>query len=145
MGLEIYANILNKPDIPSEEEMDRLKYEYRPVPSYAKLITIPAHALLEPGPHLDDFWLDTFPKKLEQMLIRKRQQECIGWGIQINESWNKRFISAIAFLVLISFALFVTLYSIITGDRSTGAGIGSFLVALFTVSCWFKYEGWKVE
>ena len=145
MGLETYANILSKPEIPRVEEKERLKYEYRPVPSNAKFYNILAHDLLKPGPHLDDFWLDTFPKKLEETLIRTRGQECIGWGIQINESWNKRFISILAFLLLASFALFVIVYRAITGDGSTGASIGSFLVAFFTISCWFKYEGWKVE
>lgn len=144
---EICAGNILKPEIPSEEEVRVKKtYEYLPVPQKVKFVNIPFfHELLKPGEHLGSFWWKRFPKKLGGMLTWQEDLECIGWGIYINEGWNTRLILILALTLMISFGVFVLVYSITMQDGSTGAGVGSFLTAILTLYCWLKYEIWKSE
>ena len=142
---EICAGNLAKPEIPSEEEVRKKKtYEYSPIPLRVRFLSIPyLHELLRPGEHLGRFWWNRLPKKLGGMLAWQEDRQCIGWGIHINEGWNTKFIVLSAFILLLSFSAFVLIYSIITSDGSTGAGVGSFLVTTLTFYSWLKYETWK--
>lgn len=144
---EICAGNLVKPALPSDEDvLYKGTYEYRPVPSKVKFITVPFfHELLKPGPHLGLFWWNRFPKKRKEMLMWNEDSDCLGWGIHISEGWNKRLVISLALLTMIFFALFVIIYSLLSKDWSAGAGIGSFLVALLTLYCWLRYEGWVEE
>lgn len=142
---EIYAGNLVKPEVPGYEEVTvKRTYEYRPVPLKVKIISIPfLHELLRPGEHLGLFWWNRFPKKLDGALVWDEDADCMGWGIHITEGWNKPLVSLLALLLMSLFGIFVVVYSVLTHDGSTGAGIGSFLMAIFTLYCWLRYEGWK--
>ncbi|KAF4957803.1 hypothetical protein FSARC_11179 [Fusarium sarcochroum] len=142
---EIYAGNLVKPEVPGYEEVTvKRTYEYRPVPLKVKIISIPfLHELLGPGEHLGLFWWNRFPKKLDGALVWDENADCLGWGIHITEGWNKRLVIVLILLLMTSFAIFVTVYSVLTHNGSTGAGIGSFLMAFLTLYCWLRYEGWK--
>ncbi|KAM6506305.1 hypothetical protein FSOLCH5_013295 [Fusarium solani] len=119
---EIYAGSMVKPDIPSEEEvLHKRTYEYRPVPLNVRILQIPAHELLKPGPHLDCFWRNRFPKKLKSMLLWDEQADCLGWGIHITEDWNKPLATLLALLVILAFGIFVILYGVLAKDWGTGA------------------------
>jgi hypothetical protein len=140
---EIYVGIIVKPDIPGEKEvLYKRTYEYRPVPLNVKVLQIPAHELLTPGPHLNCFWRDRFPKKLKTMLLWDEQADCLGWGIHVTEGWNRPLANLLALLIMLSFGAFVTLYGILAKDWGTGATIGSFLVALFVLYCTLQYQWW---
>ena len=45
------------------------------------------HCLWQPGPHLDRFWLNVSPKKLNEALhyVSSKPEAHIGWGIHIAE------------------------------------------------------------
>ena len=143
--MEICAGNIIKPEIPGPEEvLVKKTYEYRPFPLKVKICSIPFfHELLKPGPHLGSFWWNRFPKKLGDVLVWDENSECQGWGIHISEGWNKRLVILLALLLMVSFGIFVIVYGIVTQDGSTGAGIGSFMMAFFTLYCWLRYEGWK--
>ncbi|KAM5341256.1 hypothetical protein ACJ41O_015365 [Fusarium nematophilum] len=99
------------------------------------------------GPHLDTFWITTFPKKLSEELRRPAGggQRVIGWGIRVNESLNW---SLILFSILIIFLLTtvgVIIYSTATSDSSSAFGLGAFLAALMTVYLTYQYFAWKED
>ncbi|KAM5348937.1 hypothetical protein ACJ41O_008760 [Fusarium nematophilum] len=138
---EIYAGSMIKPEIPDEKEVLQKKtYEYQPVPLNVRVLQIPAHELLRPGPHLNCFWRNRFPKKRRNMLLWDEQSECLGWGIHIVEDWNKPLANFLALLTMMSFGLFVTIYGIVVGDWATGATIGSFLVTVVVLYCTLRYQ-----
>ncbi|KAM5357009.1 hypothetical protein ACJZ2D_016704 [Fusarium nematophilum] len=140
---EIYAGSMIKPEIPDEKEVLQKKtYEYQPVPLNVRVLQIPAHELLRPGPHLNCFWRNRFPKKRRNMLLWDEQSECLGWGIHIVEDWNKPLANFLALLTMMSFGLFVTIYGIVVGDWATGATIGSFLVTVVVLYCTLRYQWW---
>ncbi|KAM5342881.1 hypothetical protein ACJ41O_013847 [Fusarium nematophilum] len=140
---EIYAGSMIKPEIPDEKEVLQKKtYEYQPVPLNVRVLQIPAHELLRPGPHLNCFWRNRFPKKRRNMLLWDEQSECLGWGIHIVEDWNKPLANFLALLTVMSLGLFVTVYGIVVGDWATGATIGSFLVTVVVLYCTLRYQWW---
>ncbi|RYP56688.1 hypothetical protein DL769_009878 [Monosporascus sp. CRB-8-3] len=136
----IYAGNIVKPELPGEEEVLRKRtYEYEPIRQQVKIISVPFfHELLRPGEHLGRFWWKRFPKKLKDVLSWNEDMECLGWGIHITEGWNTSLIITLALLLMSSFFIFVVVYSVLTQDGSTGAGIGSFMTAFLTLYCWLK-------
>ncbi|KAF7520040.1 hypothetical protein G7054_g12904 [Neopestalotiopsis clavispora] len=123
--LEIYAGHIEKPEIPSTDEVQVKKtYEYEPITLKAKILNVPIHELLKPGVHLNRYWWKRFPKKLHSPLTFDEDLDCCGWGILITEGWNRPFVLFVCLLSMMSFAIFVALYSICTHDGSTGAGKG---------------------
>lgn len=128
------------PAFPPEPEVTvKRTYHYRPCPQDEFEITslddILLHSLLEPGPHLDHYWLDLFPKKLREMLIYKSgsPDANTGWGIRIVEGLN--------WVALFWLALFVTgfsgvlaiVYSILTRDPGGGFTMAGYFVTLLSV------------
>ncbi|KAF4459729.1 serine threonine kinase, partial [Fusarium albosuccineum] len=129
-ALSILSSIM-KPEIPGEEEVLHKKtYEYRPVPLNVRVLQIPGHELLKPGPHLSCFWSNRFPKKRKTVLLCDEQLECLGWGIHITEDWNKPLVTLLALLTMLLFGLFVVIYGVLSKDWATGATIASLLVAI---------------
>jgi len=143
----IYAGNMLRPEVPSQDEvLVKRTYEYRPVPLKVKILSIPFfHELLRPGEHLGCFWWNVFPKKLGGVLAWDEEVECLGWGIHITEGWNTPLVIALVLFFMMLFGIFVIIYSVLTQDGSTGAGIGSFLMAFLTLYCWLRYESWKSQ
>ncbi|KAH7160524.1 hypothetical protein B0J13DRAFT_432586, partial [Dactylonectria estremocensis] len=148
IGEKCYPRWFKTREVPPESEVAARKYLYEPVPMEdVELADIPLALLLKPGPHLDTFWITTFPKKLSEELWRPAGggQRVIGWGIRVNESLNW---PVILFLILIIFLLMsvgVIVYSTITSDSSSAFGMGAFLAALLTVYLTYQYLSWKEE
>jgi hypothetical protein len=113
-----------------------------------ELADIPLRHLLKPGPHTDQFWKTTVPKKLHQPLIRQPGtggQRSIGWGIRINEGLNWVVISSSILVILVVIGVGVIIYAAITSDKSSAFGLGAYLVAIFTVYITYQYFAWKEE
>jgi hypothetical protein len=107
---------------------------------------VPLWHLLKPGPHTDQFWLETMPKKIGQPLGRQagaHGQQVVGWGLRINEGLNWAVLSAITLLGLVLIGISVLLYSFLTSDGSSAFGLGAYLVAMFCVYNSYQYFAWK--
>lgn len=144
--LEIYAGNIEKPEIPSiDEVLVKKTYEFEPITLKAKILNVPIHELLKPGQHLNRYWWKRFPKKLDSPLTFDENLDCHGWGILITEGLNRPFVLFLCLLAMIVFVIFVALYSVFFNDGSTGAGIGSFMMAILTLYCTLKYEQWKEQ
>jgi hypothetical protein len=133
--------------IPPKVEVDEGRYLYEPVPmDDVELAYIPLKHLLKPGPHSDNFWITRFPKKIRDPLSRlpgSGGTTVIGWGIRVNECLNWAVIFLLIFIILLAVGLSVTVYAVTTSDSSSAFGLGSFLVALFTVYLTYQYFAWK--
>lgn len=104
------------------------------------LDSIDLHELLKPGPHLDDFWLNLFPKKLNsQLLYRRGDQLIVGWGLRINEGWNWTLLFAQFLCLLIGTVVGVLLYGLLLKDVSSAASLGSLFVAIVVSAVTLEY------
>lgn len=110
-----------------------------------ELASIPLPELLTPQDHLDNFWLDTFPKKLSEQLQRPpgSKGHVFGWGIRINETINLSVILLGILCLLTITGVVVGVYSAITSDDSSAFGLGAYLVALMTLYFTYQYFAWK--
>jgi hypothetical protein len=143
-GEGICAGGFEKPEVPGVEEIEAKRtYECALSSEKAEVLNVPIHMLLKKGQHWDLFWWKAFPKKLDSPLTYEMDSYCPGWGILIDEGWNRRLVIVLCFLAMVVFAIFVILYSMLTNDGSAGAGIGSFMMAILTLYCTLKYEHWK--
>lgn len=106
---------------------------------------VPLAHLLKPGPHLDKFWLNTFPKKLHQELQRHpgTDHDVVGWGIRVNESLNWSIILLGLLILLVITGIGVIIYSVFKSDDSAAFGLGAFLMALVAVYLPYQYFAWK--
>lgn len=101
-----------------------------------ELADIPLPHLLKTGPHTDTFWMETFPKKLREQLVRQPGadgQRVIGWGVRINEGLNWAFILISLLITIIMIGISVAIYSALTSDNSSAFGLEAFLAALLTI------------
>lgn len=133
---------------PPEAEVYERRYLYDPVPMDVEVANIPLPHLLRPGPHLDDFWLKTFPKKLRERLIRQsgnHGQRVVGWGIHINEEINMLYVLWLLVMLLVVVGISVLIYALVTSDNASAFGLGAYLVALITVYVTYQYVAWKQE
>ena len=101
------------------------------------------HELLKPGPHLDNYWIATFPKKLKCRLEYATGTRPIGWGIIIHEGINLVLILFGVFAILIATGLVVIVYGALTKDVSAAAGIGAYLVAILSIMVTLQYSKWQ--
>lgn len=149
IGKGTFPGWFQKRQFPPKEEVWAGKYLYEPVPmDDVDFLEIPLSHLLEPGDHLDNFWIKTFPKKLCEPLIRKSGadgQRVIGWGIRINEELNWRCILLLILGVLVATGISVVAYAAITSDNSSAFGMGAYLAAVFTTFLTYQYFAWKDE
>ncbi len=120
------------------------QYLYMPCPLDVEIIPKPIiHELLKPGPHLDGFWLRTFPKKLRDPLQYQSRRQIFGWGIHIDEGVNWPVVLPCAMTVLVLAGLLVVLYGILKGDWSSAAGLGAYLVSLLAFAVTIRYYAWE--
>lgn len=113
-----------------------------------EFLHIPLPHLLKPGPHVDKFWITTFPKKLNEQLVRNPGtdgQKVIGWGIRINEELNWRCVLLLLIVVLFVTGIGVVTYAMVTSDDSSAFGMGAYLVAVSTTFITYQYFAWKDE
>lgn len=97
--------------------------------------------LLDPGNHfVDRFWYNLMPKKLETQLVHS--PGTVGWGIRINEKLNKSMIFLCSFLILLFTLPVVIVYSHMTKDTSTAAGLGAYVVAILAILIPLQYQIW---
>ena len=111
-----------------------------------EIAAIPLPDLLKPGPHTDKFWITTFPKKIQDPLVRlpgDNGKRVLGWGIRVNERLSWSILLLLILIVLIAVGVGVILYAMVTRDNSSAFGLGSFLTALFTVYFTYQYFAWK--
>ncbi|KAK7915253.1 hypothetical protein PG985_012956 [Apiospora marii] len=132
---------------PSVAEVDAKRYIYEPVPMEdVELAEIPLSHLLKPDPHMDRFWITTFPKKMGEELPRRpgdHGQRVIGWGVRVNEALDWRYIILLVLVIPSLIGIIVVAYAAVTSDVSSASGLGAFLVALFTVFITYQYLAWK--
>jgi hypothetical protein len=99
VGLTVQPWHFSSPSLPPEPEVKVKKsYHYHPCPQDDVDLTclrgVILHSLLKPGPHMDEFWRDRFPKKLREGLIYRSglANENTGWGIHIVQGPNAALI-----------------------------------------------------
>ncbi len=89
---EICPSYLYSLSVPPEDEvLKHRNYKYSPCPIDIEdpLLKVQfIHELLRPGPHLDGFWIETFPKKPKGRLEYVSGQRPVGWGIYVKEGYN---------------------------------------------------------
>ncbi|RXG48984.1 hypothetical protein VDGE_04677 [Verticillium dahliae] len=111
-------------ELPPQKEIEELRYIYDPRPMEVEYYDIPLDHLMEPGQHLDDFWLTSFPTKLREPLVRRGgvcggipREPCIGWGIRMNEEVSKIYILRLLHIAVV----LVLVVTILHGNSRVGA------------------------
>lgn len=97
------------------------------------------------GPHLEYFWYDTVPKKVDGGLFRPpgTRGSVVGYGIRINERLNASLVLRWLLVALILTGASVVIYAVCTRDNSSAFGLGAYLIAVLTVYVSLQYEAWK--
>jgi hypothetical protein len=133
--------------LPPEAEVKQLKnYDYTPCPPDIEdplLQNQFIHELLKPGPHLDNYWITTFPKKLKGRLEYISGQRPVGWGIIINEGINWFVLLFGVLVILLATGFVVVIYAAFTKDVSSATGIGAYLVAILSLVVTVQYFWWQ--
>ena len=135
--MEICPEILEFPALPPDDEVRQKKnYHYAPCPRDVAnpVLRIPyLHVLLEPGIHLDEFWVNRSPKKLRQRIeYGSGTHPAIGWGVHIVEGPNWVAISVVSQIVLFLTLILSVLFSVLKNDVSAGFAMGAYVVAALT-------------
>ncbi|KAL9617803.1 MAG: hypothetical protein Q9160_007408, partial [Pyrenula sp. 1 TL-2023] len=123
------------PSLPPEDEVRHQKYHYVPCPLGFKIASLEhamLHSLLKPGPHLDSFWLNLFPKKLKAPLSyvpNSTLNSNLAWGIRIRRGLNWVILLWLLVLVVTTIGAGAVAYSILLQDPS-----GAFSIAGYTVT-----------
>ncbi|KAL0929897.1 uncharacterized protein CTRU02_215106 [Colletotrichum truncatum] len=131
---------------PVSEVLEAKNYLYDPVPTDVAIDSIPLWHLTQPGlQHSDNYWITTFPKKLQGQLHRQpgTREKVIGWGIRINEHFNWGLFFSLLFLIFVIIWAIVAIYLACRADDSSGFGLGAFLTALVAIYMPFQYFAWK--
>lgn len=141
VGLTVQPWHFNSPSLPPEPEVTVKKnYHYHPCPQDDADLTClqgaMLHSLLKPGPHLDDFWLSRFPKKLREGLSYRSglADGNTGWGIHIVHGPNAVLILWLALVVTTTSGLLGIAYSVVRKDPGGGFGMASWIVALLSLA-----------
>ena len=141
VGMMVQPWYFSSPSIPPEPEVKVKKtYHYQPCPQddvdLTGLRESMMHSLLNPGPHLDNFWLDRFPKKLREGLVYRsgRAEENTGWGIHIVQGPNAALRAWLILVVTIAGGLLGIVYSVVCKDTGGGFGIASWVIAVLALT-----------
>ncbi|KAJ9616857.1 hypothetical protein H2200_000577 [Cladophialophora chaetospira] len=139
IAMDIRPWNFHSPSLPPETEVKVKKtYHYNPCPAEVDPTGLNSellHCLWKPGPHLDRFWLDFFPKKLKEALwyASSKPEVNTGWGVRIVEGTNWASVTLLA-LVLFSFsAILGIICSVITHDIGAAFSISAFVAVLPTL------------
>lgn len=141
VGLTVQPWHFSSPSLPPEPEVKVKKnYHYHPCPPDDVDLTCLRgailHSLLKPGPHLDEFWLNRFPKKLREGLVYRSglADGNIGWGIHIVHGPNAVLIVWLALVVTTTSGLLGIAYSVVRKDPGGGFGMASWVVGLLALA-----------
>ena len=113
-------------------------YDYRPCPQDEFEITSLdddlLHPLLEPGPQLDHYWLDTFPKELNEALEYRSgsPDTSTGWGIRIVDGLNWALVLWLALAVIAFSGVLGVIYSVVKKDPGGGFTMAGYLVTFLS-------------
>ena len=146
--MSTHAVVSGSPELPPEEKVLKKKtYHYAPCPTdVPHLLEVQLlHEYFTPGVHLDDFWVETFPKKLGGKLHYKKNLTCVGWGVHIIEklNWLPVFLLATIFIVLSG--LFAILYSALKADISGGFTVGAYVLTTLMLMFMTWQLKWQSE
>ncbi|KAF5510723.1 hypothetical protein CGCS363_v002370 [Colletotrichum siamense] len=133
-------------EYPPELEVQGKRYLYDPVPTDVAIDAIPLWHLTKPGVrHSDNYWITTFPKKLQGPLRRERgtSARVIEWGIRINERFNWHLFLSLLLVMLVVIWAIVAIYLACKADDSSGFGLGALLAAFAAVYVPLQYQAWK--
>lgn len=128
------------PSLPPEQEIQKQNYIYAPCPAddyeISSLDHVMVHSLLTPGPHLDRFWLDQFPKKLKTPLSYNpsHPRANVAWGIRLRYGINWTAIVWILILVVAFSGVGAVVYSILLKDPSGAFQIAGYVVATVSLN-----------
>lgn len=146
--MKVCPSYLKRYTLPPETEVKQLKnYDYTPCPPEIEEPLLQnqfMHELFKPGPHLDSYWMDTFPKKLKgQLKYISGQRPIIGWGIIINEgiNWPVLWYGVLFTLILTGFIVLACVVR--TGDLSSAAGLGAYFVTILALVVTLHYQKWQ--
>ncbi|MCJ1395077.1 hypothetical protein MMC18_007958 [Xylographa bjoerkii] len=135
---EICPEVLSFPDLPPSEEVHVKKtYHYTPCPQSVRnpVLRIPyLHVLFEPGNHLDRFWSNRVPKKLNsEIRYGDGVEPVIGWGVHVVEGPNWVAFSVLSEIVLLLSGVLALGWSLLARDVSAGFTVGAYVVAVLAV------------
>lgn len=136
IAMDIRPWNFHSPSLPPEAEVRVKKtHHYDPCPVDVDPTGLNGellHCLWKPGPHLDRFWLNLFPKKLEEILhyVSSKPEVNIGWGIHVVKGVNWASVASLGFVLVIISMLLGVVYSAITHDVGAAFSISAFLVVL---------------
>ncbi|KAG4428249.1 hypothetical protein IFR05_016268 [Cadophora sp. M221] len=146
------AGIHKKPDeFPPQKELDEKRYHYL-CPKIRMPVNVFLHYLHRArwniwGEHTEDTWLQRLPKKLDESVVAKVQEDdatnqqdeqealkdpnlAFGWGVHIIDGPNH---SVLSLLLAIGVAFAFVISGMVVGFAKTqeqGFGVGSFLLAI---------------
>jgi hypothetical protein len=143
---EICPSNLKYPSLPPEEEVKKKNYLYYPCPMDIEdpfLNNQFIHELCTPGAHLDRYWIDSFPKKLNGKLAYVSGQRPFGWGIHIVEGPNWYAFAFLAYVIILSSGILSVIYAILRRDISSGFGMGSYAISVLTLFVTLGYLKWQ--
>ncbi|KAH8731586.1 hypothetical protein GQ44DRAFT_333772 [Phaeosphaeriaceae sp. PMI808] len=147
--MEVCPSYLKRHSLPPEIEVKQLKnYDYHPCPPDIEEPLLQnqfMHELFKPGPHLDGYWTESFPKKLKDQLNYISGQRPVGWGIIINEGINWPILWFGVLFTLILTGIVVLACAMRTGDVSSAAGLGAYFVATLTLVVTLQYYKWQEQ
>jgi hypothetical protein len=136
VAMDIRPWNFHSPSLPPEAEVRVKKtYHYDPCPTYEDPTGFNEellHCPWKPGPHLDRFWLEFFPKKLKEPLqyVSSKPEMNTGWGIRVVECINWASVICLAVILVGTSIVLGTVYSTVTHDVGEGFGIAAFLGTL---------------
>ena len=95
-------------------------------------------------------WSTCLPKRLEEQLETKRRSSepnvvITGWGVHIDEGLNEEALACITFLTLLLSGIVSFVYSVKTGDTSSGFAIGAYIATVIGVFVAMMYDRWQDE
>lgn len=147
MRTEICPANLRYPSFPPEEEVKtKGNYLYTPCPIDIEdpfLNNQFIHELLTPGPHLDRYWVDSFPKKLNGKLEYISGQRPFGWGIHIVEGPNWYAFAFLACTIVTLSGVLSVIYAILRQDISSAFGMGSYIISVLALFVTLAYLNWQ--
>ena len=136
IAMDIRPWNFSSPSLPPEVEVRVNKtYLYEPCPADVDPTGLSGellHCLWKPGPHLDRFWLNLFPKKLKEALhyMSSKQEDNKGWGIHIVEGLNWASVTFLGLILVGISAVLGIVYSAVTHDVGAAFSISAFLGVL---------------
>jgi hypothetical protein len=141
--MDVCPAYLQHPSIPPVEEvLQKKNYHYSPCPMDIEETLLSnqfIHELLTAGPHLDRYWIDSIPKKLNDKLLYNSGCRPFGWGVHIVEgpNWLALYLFALGFVTLSG--ILAVVYSALTKDVSSGFAVGAYVVTVLTLAATLQY------